>query len=305
MIWILHIEIVWRRKAMPRLNRKRFTLVELLVVIGIISLLAALLLPALQSAYFAANMAVCKSNLKQVCTGSQLYASDFNNWYASGPHGANSKDWRIGRAYIYHVRGGTVAYQTLATEYFGLPDISKMQDLRYSGSVFVCPEARRDANPNWGSFLCSYAFLPDTVACGGIVGTYDPHTSPVTISQPGNMMRKVGQPMVLQGNSEVRTTQVMAYDRFITCGGSNAKRLIGNHITGSTEYDSSGHNQLIRELSFGSSEGIYNYLTQDGAVRPYNFNAANVDTETWAMKNPGNGGWRFMVRLPNELSRKR
>ncbi|EDM25998.1 6-phosphogluconolactonase [Lentisphaera araneosa HTCC2155] len=62
---------------------KKFTLIELLLVVAIIGILASLLIPGLSKARLKARAAVCKSNLKNISLATTLYQEDNNEYYPS------------------------------------------------------------------------------------------------------------------------------------------------------------------------------------------------------------------------------
>src|SRR4051812_27246766 len=82
---------------MTRARQRGFTLVELLVVIGIIAVLIGILLPALSRAREAAKRTQCLSNLRQVGTYLQIYANQFNGAVPLGRW-----DWKAEMNYVVH-----------------------------------------------------------------------------------------------------------------------------------------------------------------------------------------------------------
>lgn len=112
-------------------RRRGFTLVELLVVIGIIAVLIAVLLPALSKAREQAKAAQCASNLRQLGLGMMLYCDASRDYYPPRqlrvPQGHTV--YTVDSVYVWAGKAGDGS--------FGVGYVQATSDLRYINRYLV------------------------------------------------------------------------------------------------------------------------------------------------------------------------
>ena len=178
-----------RRRAASSLRRRAFTLVELLVVIGIVALLISILLPSLQAARRQADTVKCLSALRQIGTGYHLYANDHDGWWPMAVHTyRNASNGRVAQRrwhdFISKYVGGVVLNES--GDQVTAPQIGTVKN--ENNILWGCPSWNRVYYGGTGSLstltidsglfpgysMNIYTFAPKPVNATNAVGGYLP-----------------------------------------------------------------------------------------------------------------------------------
>lgn len=219
-------EQIGRKRAwgviMRQRNRNGFTLVELLVVVGIIAILISILLPVLSKALEQARAVRCSNNQRQIVLAMTMYANDnkgtlplpYHTW-GPNPHGPSLAIWMDStpNSFSYNWQGGVL------WPYVG------SKDAGIRSQLFTCPS---DFDPRVFDLLSpgfyatrnySYVFNGDLYQMTGYIQDV---SAPSNLQRIGARLQQIKGPehKVLTAESSISIVSGASFLGFINNGRS-------------------------------------------------------------------------------------
>lgn len=158
-----------------------FTLLELLVVIAVIAILAALLLPALSRARSYGRQTRCLGQMRQIGLATLLYAQESGDEFPRSQHSAfvyHQQTWGFGLLPFLgygNVNGASAAWGHILNGLYRCPEDRRTNDWSYGLNVYfeLGPDDDYRGAPKTWRKLVQVPFPADTVSFGEITGSTD------------------------------------------------------------------------------------------------------------------------------------
>src|SRR4051794_39925687 len=251
-----------------RLARRGFTIVELLVVIGIIALLIGLLMPALTRARQQANSVKCQANLRTLGQMLFLYENNYRGWiFPVGPATVfSTRPTTLGTNVPPHERWPMKVFK------FAYPWPPPYDPAAYNPNINPTDKANQIAQMN---AFPAEPYTPPVLRCPTDLDPWDAHSYVLNQHLADNFIKASSKNF-----GGLTATEVIIAGEKVT-----TERDYHMEAGADPDNPNSDFNRVVEKYRHGPKLGS-NYLYFDGHVGTVLPDAAKTGMDPWDLRKP-------------------